>query len=125
MGGATKQTTSKIEMHFAFMLSPTLAFILTSSADSCCRISRCIRRPRGKPSDRRDALNLKSAGGGVSGWVVGIPEGVATVRVSVTHIPIEHAVKMRDFMNWVERKGGSPKQVSDRARIRAILGLPR
>ena len=26
-------------------------------------------------------------------WVAGIPEGLATVRVSVTHIPIEHAVK--------------------------------
>ena len=58
-------------------------------------------------------------------WVAGIPEGLATVRVSVTSIPIEHTVKMRDFTNWVERKGGSPKDVSNRDRIRAILGLPR
>ena len=60
-----------------------------------------------------------------SGWVAGIPEGLAAVRVSVTSIPIEHTVKMRDFANWVERKGGSPKQVSNCARIRTILGLPR
>jgi len=57
--------------------------------------------------------------------VAGIPEGLAAVRVSVTSIPIEHTVKMRDFTNWVERKGGSPKDVSNRDRIRAILGLPR
>ena len=50
---------------------------------------------------------------------------MAAVRVSVTQIPIEHTVKMKDFTNWVERAGGSPKQVSNRARIRAILGLPR
>ena len=60
-----------------------------------------------------------------SDWVAGIPEGLAAVRVSVTSIPIEHTVKMRDFTNWVERKGGSPKDVSNRDRIRAILGLPR
>ena len=58
-------------------------------------------------------------------WVAGIPEGLAAVRVSVTSIPIEHTVKMRDFTNWVERKGGSPKDVSNRDLIRAILGLPR
>ena len=60
-----------------------------------------------------------------SDWVAGIPEGLAAVRVSVTSIPIEHTVKMQDFTNWVERKGGSPKDVSNRDRIRAILGLPR
>jgi hypothetical protein len=57
--------------------------------------------------------------------VAGIPEGLAAVRVSVTSIPIEHTVKMQDFTNWVERKGGSPREVSHRDRIRAILGLPR
>jgi hypothetical protein len=34
-------------------------------------------------------------------WVAGIPEGLAAVRVSVTQIPIEHTVKMRDFTSWV------------------------
>ena len=60
-----------------------------------------------------------------SDWVAGIPEGLATVRVSVTSVPIEHAVKVQDFRNWVERERGTPKEVSNRNRIRAILGLPR
>ena len=58
-------------------------------------------------------------------WVAGIPRGVATVRVSVTSLPVEHAVKVRDFTRWLERKSGSPREVADRERIRAILGLPR
>ena len=57
-------------------------------------------------------------------WVAGIPEGLSTVRVSVTSLPVEHAVKVRDFRQWLERKGGSPREVTERDRIRAILGLP-
>jgi hypothetical protein len=58
-------------------------------------------------------------------WVAGVPSGVAPVRVSVTSIPVEHCVKIADFTRWVERKGGSPREVTDRDRVRAILGLPR
>lgn len=57
-------------------------------------------------------------------WVAGIPEGLAPVRVVVTSIPVQHSVKMRDFVRWVERTGGSPRDVADRSRVRAILGLP-
>jgi hypothetical protein len=57
-------------------------------------------------------------------WVAGIPEGLNAVLVSVTSVPVEHQVKVRDFTRWLERKGGSPKDVTDRDRIRAILGLP-
>ena len=52
-------------------------------------------------------------------WVAGIPEGLAPVRVKVTAIPVEHCVKIRDFTNWVERKGGSPREVTDRDKVRA------
>jgi hypothetical protein len=69
------------------------------------------------------ALGLAALRG--SDWVAGILEGLAAVRVSVVSIPIEHVVKIQDFTNWVERKGGSPKEVSSRDRIRAILGLAR
>jgi hypothetical protein len=69
------------------------------------------------------ALGLTTLRG--NDWVAGIPEGLAAVRVSVISTPIEHVVKMRDFTNWVTREGGSPKEVSSRGRIRAILGLPR
>lgn len=58
-------------------------------------------------------------------WVAGLPEGLAPVRVAVTSIPVEHSVKIRDFTRWVERRGGSPRDVADRDRIRSILGLPR
>jgi hypothetical protein len=49
-----------------------------------------------------EAITLGLAALRDSGWVAGIPEGLAAVRVSVT-----------------------PKDVSNRDRIRAILGLPR
>jgi hypothetical protein len=58
-------------------------------------------------------------------WVAGIPHGLVTVRVSVTNVPVEHAVKVQDLTRWLEKKGGSPREVMDRDRIRAILGLPR
>jgi hypothetical protein len=58
-------------------------------------------------------------------WVAGIPNGLAPVKVSVTSSPVEHSVKIREFTNWLGRKGGSPREVTDRDRIRAILGLPR
>lgn len=43
----------------------------------------------------------------------------------VTAVSVERTVKIRDFTNWVERKGGSPREVTDRDRVRAILGLSR
>ena len=36
-------------------------------------------------------------------WVAGIPHGLATVRVSVNSVAVEHAVKVRDFTRWLER----------------------
>jgi hypothetical protein len=35
----------------------------------------------------------------------------------------EHEVKLMDFTKWVDRTGGSPREMSDRQRIRAILGM--
>jgi len=56
-------------------------------------------------------------------WVMGIPDGFAPVRVRVTDVPVEHEVKMKDFKQWIERRGNTPKDVMDRKRIREILGL--
>ncbi len=58
-------------------------------------------------------------------WVVGIPQGMNSVRVRVTDVPVEHHVKLQDFMKWMERTGGSPREKTDRLRIREIIGLPR
>jgi hypothetical protein len=38
---------------------------------------------------------------------------------------VEHRVKLQDFMKWIERNGGSPREKTDRLRIREIIGLPR
>jgi hypothetical protein len=56
-------------------------------------------------------------------WVEGIPEGLNTVRVSVRNVPVEHAVKLQDFNAWLKKEGGSPRESSDRLRIRQILGI--
>jgi hypothetical protein len=57
-------------------------------------------------------------------WVAGIAEGFNFVKVSVTDVRVEHEVKLGDFTKWLEKTGGSPRDVSQRHRIRSILGLP-
>jgi hypothetical protein len=57
-------------------------------------------------------------------WVAGIAQGVNVVKVSVADVRVEHEVKLMDFTKWVDRTGGSPREMSDRERIRAILGMP-
>ena len=57
-------------------------------------------------------------------WVAGIAQGLNVVKVSVADVRAEHEVKLMDFTKWLERPGGSPREVSDRRRIRSILGMP-
>ena len=57
-------------------------------------------------------------------WVGEIAQGLNVVRVSVVPVRVEHEVKLKDFTNWLERKGGSPREASERHRIRSILGRP-
>jgi hypothetical protein len=68
------------------------------------------------------ALGLVSLRG--EEWVTDLPGELSTVRVTAVSVPVEHSVKLRDFRQWVERHGGSPRDVSARGRIRKILGLP-
>jgi hypothetical protein len=56
-------------------------------------------------------------------WVAGIAEGLNSVRVSVADVRVEHEVKLIDFTRWLDRTGGSPREISDRQRIRSILGM--
>src|ERR1700690_894480 len=72
-----------------------------------------------------EAIALGLAAIRTDDWVVGIPEGLNAVKVRVTDLPVEHQVKLQDFLKWVERKGGSPRETTDRLRIREIIGLPR
>ncbi len=46
------------------------------------------------------------------------------MKVSVADVRAEHEVKLDDFAKWLEKTGGSPGDVSQRHRIRSILGLP-
>jgi hypothetical protein len=57
-------------------------------------------------------------------WVAGIAQGLNVVKVSVADVRVEHAAKLMDFTKWLERTGGPPREVSDRHRIRSILGMP-
>src|SRR5882724_3348200 len=57
-------------------------------------------------------------------WVAGIAQGFDVVNVSVADVRVEHEVKLGEFTKWLDRTGGSPREVSDRQRIRSILGMP-
>jgi hypothetical protein len=56
-------------------------------------------------------------------WAGEIADGLNTVDVSVTTVPVLHSVKMQDFNKWLSRKGGAPNNISQRKHIRQILGL--
>jgi hypothetical protein len=51
-------------------------------------------------------------------WVAGIADG-PKIRVSVADVRVEHEVKLAEFMKWLERPGGSPREVVEK-KIRAI-----
>jgi hypothetical protein len=56
-------------------------------------------------------------------WVEGIAQGLNPVKVRVTNVAVEHEVRLMDFTQWLDRIGGSPREMSDRKRIRSILGM--
>ena len=55
-------------------------------------------------------------------WVAGITHG--TVKVSVADVRVDHEVKMAEFTKWLDRPGGSPREVIHRQKVRCILGMP-
>jgi hypothetical protein len=56
-------------------------------------------------------------------WVTGIAQGLNPVRVRVMNVAVEHEVKLGDFTKWLDRDGGSPREMTERKRIRSILGM--
>src|SRR6202163_2587993 len=56
-------------------------------------------------------------------WVTGIAQGLNAVKVRVTNVSVEHEVKLMDFTKWLDRANGSPREMTDRKRIRSILGM--
>src|ERR1700757_2772274 len=57
-------------------------------------------------------------------WVAGIAQGLNVVKVSVADVRVGDEVKLMEFTKWLERDGGSPRETSDRQRIRSIIGMP-
>jgi hypothetical protein len=70
-----------------------------------------------------EAVALALASVRTEEWVSDIAEGLSVVRVSATHVPVEHTVVMGDFKKWLAKDGGSPRERSDRFRVREILGM--
>jgi len=56
-------------------------------------------------------------------WVASIAQGNNVVKVAVINVRVEHEVRLADFTKWLDKTGGSPREVSDRQRIRSILGM--
>ena len=56
-------------------------------------------------------------------WVAGIAQGLNVVKVSVANVRVEHEVRLMDFTKWLDRDGGSPRETTERKRIRSILGM--
>jgi hypothetical protein len=56
-------------------------------------------------------------------WVNGIAQGLNLVKVRVTNVAVEHEVRMMDFTKWLDRTSGSPREMTERKRIRSILGM--
>ena len=54
-------------------------------------------------------------------WVGEIAQGLNTVSVLVQQPPVKHEVKMKDFLSWLGRKGGSPADVTLRERVTRML----
>jgi hypothetical protein len=57
-------------------------------------------------------------------WVAGLAQGMNVIRLTVANIPVQHEVRLQDFTKWLEKSGGSPREVSQRWEIRKILGMP-
>jgi hypothetical protein len=55
-------------------------------------------------------------------WVGQIGQGLTTVSVIVQQPPIRHEVKIKDFLSWLGRQGGSPAEIILRDKLRKMLG---
>lgn len=55
-----------------------------------------------------------------SEWAGEIPEGLNQITVS-SAVKVEHTVSMKQFKQWVERPGKSPKEILERERIKKLL----
>jgi len=69
-----------------------------------------------------EAIAIALAGLQKDNWVGEIGQGFTTVTVVVQQPPIKHEVKMKDFVSWLGRQGGSPAEVILKQKLEKILG---
>ncbi|HET6145317.1 MAG TPA: hypothetical protein VFE02_17555 [Candidatus Acidoferrales bacterium] len=70
-----------------------------------------------------EAVALGMAAVRTSDWATGIAQGLNTVKVRVTNVPVEHEVALKDFTKWLDKTNGTPREITDRKRIKSILGM--
>jgi len=68
------------------------------------------------------ALGLKQIRG--NDWVEGIAGALNPVTVCVKNVQVEHTILIGEFTKWLERRGGSPAEMTRRGRIKEILRVP-
>jgi hypothetical protein len=51
-------------------------------------------------------------------WAGDIARGLNVAKVSVADVRVEHEVRLLDFTKWLDKTGGSPREITDRNRIR-------
>ena len=68
------------------------------------------------------ALGLKQIRG--NDWVEGLAGALNPVTVCVKSVQVEHTVLIGEFTKWLERKGGSPAEMTRRREIKEILEMP-
>jgi len=54
-------------------------------------------------------------------WVGQIGNGLTTVSVTVHQPAVEHHVRVKDFLGWLKKKGGSPAEVARREKLSKML----
>ena len=55
-------------------------------------------------------------------WVGEIGQEFTTVTVVVQQPPVKHEVRMKDFLSWLGRQGGSPAEIILREKLGKMLG---
>jgi hypothetical protein len=56
-------------------------------------------------------------------WASGIAQGLNPVTVQVSSVSVKHEVRLMDFTKWLDKANGSPREMTERKRIRSILGM--
>jgi hypothetical protein len=54
-------------------------------------------------------------------WVAGIGEGLTELRVRVSQPTVEHRVRVKDFVQWLDRQGRTPAECTLKRRLSEFM----